>query len=164
MTDRKRVLKKSRPSFDDYIMEICHAVSRRATCLHRDQGAVIVMGKHVVSAGYNGAPPGITDCLQKQYCSKAKGLPCLAEGLHGESNAIIAAASAGIGIRGSLIYCIYSPCRVCCNMIKTAGITDVYFEEIYDGFPDGPFYLAELGIIVHCLKEVFLRGNSHGQT
>jgi dCMP deaminase len=153
MAERKRVLKKSRPTFDDYIMEICHAVSKRATCLHRDQGAVIVKDKHVISMGYNGAPPKVIDCLSKQYCSKSEGLPCLAEGLHGESNAIISAASAGISIRDSSIYCIYSPCRVCCNMIKTAGITDVYFEEVYDGFPEGPRYLISLSVSIHELAK-----------
>lgn len=154
----KETVRTSRPTIDEYFMQLAITASSRATCRHRWQGAVIVRDKRVISMGYNGAPPGVVDCLERQYCSKEKGLPCLAEALHGESNAIITAARYGIAVGGASIYCVFSPCRSCCNMIKTAGITDVYFEYIYDGFPMGLIYLAELGLIVHCLKDVYLKG------
>jgi len=143
--------KTSRVSFDSYIMKVCHVVALRATCRHREQGAVIVRNKRIISTGYNGAPPGVKDCLERGYCSKAEGLPCLAEGLHGESNAIVSAARDGIGVSGTVLYCVYSPCRTCCNIIKTAGILEVVFEEVYDGFPDGPCYLLNLGVEVRKL-------------
>ena len=139
--------KTSRIPFDDYIMLICHTVALRATCRHREQGAVIVRDKRIISTGYNGAPPDVIDCLERGFCSKAKGLPCLAEGLHGESNAIITAAREGIPVKGATLYCVYSPCRSCCNMIKTANIDHVIYEEVYDGFPEGPGYLLNLGIL-----------------
>ncbi len=136
----------SRISFDQYIMVICHAVAERATCLHRCQGAVIVRDKRIISTGYNGAPPGVKDCLERKYCRKSESLPCQAEGLHGESNAIITAATYGISVKGSILYCIYSPCRACCNMIKTAGIEQVVYEHIYEGFKEGPEYMQEIGL------------------
>lgn len=145
--------KTSRPSFNDYILDICHAVSKRSTCRHRDQGAVIVKGKRIISTGYNGAPSGVKDCLELGFCAKAEGEAigeaglCRAEGLHGESNAIISAAKAGISINRTIMYCIYSPCILCCNMIKNAGIVKVFYENVYSGFPIGPQYLeANLGI------------------
>ena len=138
--------KTTRIPFDEYIMEICHTVSLRATCRHREQGAIIIRNKRIISTGYNGAPPGVLDCLELGYCSKEKNNICLAEGLHGESNAIITAAREGINVNGSTMYCIYSPCKSCCNMIKTAGITGVIYEEVYSGYPYGPTYLADLGI------------------
>ena len=140
--------KTSRIPFDDYIMKICHAVAARATCRHREQGVVIVRNKRIISTGYNGAPPGVKDCLERGYCSKAGGLPCLAEALHGESNAIITAAKEGISVDGTTLYCIYSPCRGCCNMIKTAGIIEVVYGEVYDGFPEGMEYLESLRVKV----------------
>jgi len=146
MTDK--MIKTSRISFDEYIMQICHAVAARATCRHREQGAVIVRDKRIISTGYNGAPPGIKDCLELGYCSKEKDLPCLAEALHGESNAIITAAREGISVNNTTLYCVYSPCRSCCNMLKTAGITKVIYGNIYDGFPVGPYYLKCLGVKV----------------
>jgi dCMP deaminase len=142
----KTIDKTSRPSFDEYMFLICHAVASRSTCRHRDQGAVIVRDKRIISTGYNGAPPGIQDCLERGYCSKDSYLPCMAEGLHGESNAIITAAKEGISVKLSTLYCVYSPCRACCNMIRTVGIKEVVYEHIYDGFPSGPEYLWSLGI------------------
>lgn len=135
-----------RISFDEYAMAICHTAALRSTCRHRCQGAIIVKDRRIISMGYNGAPPGVKDCLERGYCSKAEGLPCLAESLHGESNAIISAAKTGISISGAHLYCVYSPCRSCCNMIKSAGITRVYYEDVYDGFPEGPEYLIQLGV------------------
>lgn len=146
------VQKESRISFDEYIMRICHAVAARATCRHREQGAVIVKKKRIISTGYNGAPPGVKDCLERGYCSKAEGLPCLAESLHGESNAIITAAKEGISVDGTTLYCVFSPCRGCCNMLRTAGIIEVVYEGVYDGFPDGPEYLGSLGVKVRMLE------------
>lgn len=140
--------KTTRISFDEYIMAICRVVALRATCRHRDQGVVIVRNKRIISTGYNGAPPGQKDCLELGYCSKAEGLPCLAEALHGESNAIITAAKEGISVDGTTLYGVYSPCRSCCNMMKTAGISEVVYGEVYDGFPGGPLYLESLGIKV----------------
>lgn len=150
-TVRQVTTKTSRISFDDYIMRICHAVAARATCRHREQGAVIVKNKRIVSTGYNGAPPNVMDCLGRGYCSKERNLPCLAESLHGESNAIITAAREGISVDGTTLYGVYSPCRGCCNMLKTAGIVEAVYEEVYDGFPEGPEYLESLGVKVRKL-------------
>ena len=141
--------KQSRISFDAYAMRICHTVALRATCRHRNQGAIIVKDRRIMATGYNGAPPGVKDCLERGFCSKEKGYECLAEGLHGESNAILSAAKAGVRIEGATLYCIYSPCRACCNMIKTAGIEIVVFERAYNKFPGGPRYLQLLGLKVY---------------
>ncbi len=138
--------KEDRIDFNQYAMRICRTVALRSTCRHRDQGAIIVKNKRIVSAGYNGAPPGIEDCLERGYCSKESDLPCLAEGLHGESNAIISAAKAGISVDGATIYCTYSPCRTCANMIKTVGVMAVYYEHVYTGYEEGPRYLNWLGV------------------
>jgi len=91
------------------------------------------------------------DCLERGYCSKIEDLPCLAEGLHGESNAIITAAREGISIDGATIYCVYSPCRCCANMMKVAGIVEVVYENMYSTYPEGPSYLESLGIKVRKL-------------
>lgn len=142
----------TRPTLDEYFMQLARAASSRATCRHRWQGAVIVKNKRVISMGYNGAPPGVADCLERGYCSKEKGLYCLAEGLHGESNAIITAAKEGISVNGAILYCIYSPCRSCCNMLKTAGIVEVVYEQVYTGYPEGPDYLYDLSVKVRKLE------------
>ena len=52
----------SRPSWEEYFMEIATLVAKRSTCLRRSVGAVIVKDKRVLSTGYNGAPSGVRHC------------------------------------------------------------------------------------------------------
>lgn len=142
--DIPRGIRTCRPNIDEYFLSVAEIAASRSTCRHRWQGAVIVKDKQIIATGYNGAPPNSIDCLQHEFCHKAEGLPCLAEGLHGESNAIISAAKNGISIDGATMYCVYSPCLSCCNMIKVAGIKCVVYREVYSNFPTGPAYLCTM--------------------
>lgn len=146
--------KASRPSFHQSMMDICITIAHRATCLHREQGAIIVKNRHILSTGYNGAPSGQPDCLAHKTCAKEISQPCRAEGLHGESNAIISAAKNGVCIDNSTMYCVFAPCQACCNMIKNAGITTVIYLQEYSGFPDSKNYLDRLGIEAHKLSSL----------
>ncbi len=89
---------RTRPSWDNYFLELASVVATRATCLRRKYGAVIVKDHRVVSTGYNGAPSGRTDCLERNYCwRKMNNIPhgtgyenC--KSVHAEVNAIIRAS------------------------------------------------------------------------
>ena len=48
----------TRPDWDTYFLNIALDVSKRATCLRRSYGAVIVKDNIIISTGYNGAPQG----------------------------------------------------------------------------------------------------------
>jgi len=146
-------MKTSRPTLDEYFIRITRIVASRSTCLHRDQGAVIVRDGRVLATGYNGAPPGQPHCIDLGNCAKEDGLGCRAEGLHGESNAIASAAKMGISVDGATVYCVYSPCEACCNLIKSAGIIEVKYVEVYDGFLGVLGYLEALGIKATKVKE-----------
>ncbi len=137
-----------RPSVDEYFLLLAQTASIRSTCRHRHQGAILVHDKCIVSAGYNGSPPGAPHCDELGRCVKDEGLACMAEGLHGESNAIVFAAKAGISTRRATLYSVYSPCSVCCNLIATAGITRVVYAVEYSTWPHGEEYLKKLGIEV----------------
>jgi len=130
----------SRLSLDDYFMEIAKVVAMRSTCRHRHQGVVLAKEKRIISTGYNGSAPGQPHCIDLD-CLKAQGAPCRAEGLHGESNAIASAALMGVSTRGATAYCLFSPCLACCNLLKSAGVVRVVYEEVYSGFLTGPDYL-----------------------
>jgi dCMP deaminase len=137
-----------RQSFDEYMLSMAELVGSRSTCRHRKQGAILVVDNRVISTGYNGSPPGIVHCTDLGYCMKADHGWCRADGLHGESNAILTAARLGIPVKGGTLYSTYSPCRVCCNMLKVAGVVRVVYSEVYENFKEGPSYLKELGIII----------------
>src|SRR5690606_13137912 len=57
----------SRPSWDEYFLEIAEAVSARADCSRRKVGAVIVSSdRRIVGTGYNGAPAGQPGCRSEE--------------------------------------------------------------------------------------------------
>lgn len=143
--------KTSRPDLDEYFLTLAKTAASRSTCRHRQQGTVLVRGDRVISMGYNGSPPGQLHCLDTD-CAKVNAGYCRAEGLHGESNAIASAAKMGISTDGAIAYCVYSPCRSCCNLLKSAGIVAVTYVEEYPGFPKVRDYLLDLGITPLWLK------------
>lgn len=128
----------TRPSWDEYFMQIAHLVKTRSTCLRRQVGAVIVKDKNILATGYNGAPSKIAHCIDIGCLREKLGIPSgerheICRGLHAEQNAIIQAALHGTSIKGSTLYCTNLPCIICTKMIINAGIERIIYE---DGYPD----------------------------
>jgi len=129
---------RPRPSWDEYFMEITRLVSSRSTCLRRRVGSVLVKDKHVLATGYNGAPKGVTHCIESGCLREEMGIPAgqrheICRGLHAEQNAIIQAAAHGVNISGADLYSTTMPCVICAKMLINAGICRVLFR---DGYPD----------------------------
>ncbi|MFH0875405.1 MAG: deaminase [archaeon] len=87
-----------RPSKDEYYLNIAAVVSKRATCLRRRFGAVIVSSSDkIIATGYNGAIRKAKDCLEIGKCMRnALGIPPgeryeLCKAFHAEQNALLAA-------------------------------------------------------------------------
>jgi len=117
-------------------MEITELVSKRSTCLRRKVGAIIVQDKRIFTTGYNGAPKGLPHCLEIGCLREEKEVASgerqeLCRGLHAEQNAIVQAASYGISIKGSILYCTTQPCVTCAKMIINAGIKRIIYQEKY---------------------------------
>jgi len=139
-----------RPSWQDYFMSITELVAQRATCTRRYVGAILVRDKRIISTGYNGAPSGISHCLDVGCLREQQGIPSgerheLCRGLHAEQNAIIQAALHGSSVVGATLYCTNMPCSICTKMLINAGITEVYYRE---GYADtlSASLMAEAGI------------------
>nr|WP_054691735.1 dCMP deaminase family protein [Geotalea toluenoxydans] len=138
-------------------MGITHLVAKRSTCLRRQVGAIIVKDKNILATGYNGAPSGVSHCLDVGCLREKLGIPSgerheLCRGLHAEQNAIIQAAKHGTGIEGSTLYCTTMPCIICSKMIINAGIKRIVFEM---GYPDqlAEEMIRESGIIVDSFQK-----------
>lgn len=126
----------TRPSWDEYFMDITRLVASRSTCLRRQVGAVIVKDKKILATGYNGAPSGLAHCLDIGCLREKMQIPSgqrheLCRGLHAEQNAIIQAAYHGVSIRGASLYCTNLPCIICTKMIINAGIKRIIYEQGY---------------------------------
>ncbi len=140
-----------RPSWDTYFMQIAHLVATRATCPRRSVGAIVVMDKHIVATGYNGAPAGLPHCppdgdknewprgcLMSGHCMRS---------LHAEQNCLLQAAKIGVSCDRSTMYVTCQPCNTCAKMIINAGIQRVVYEGDYpDDFSLELFRDSKLGV------------------
>ncbi len=127
----------SRPSWHVYFMGITELVATRSTCTRRKVGAIVVKDKQILCSGYNGAPAGVphcaeTGCLRLQLKVPSGEKHELCRGVHAEQNAIVQAASHGISLKGSVLYCTNQPCSICAKMIINTGIEKVYYTDGYD--------------------------------
>jgi len=138
----KVLLKKQlagRPTWDEYFLEVANLVAKRAMCMRRRVGAVLVKDKRILATGYNGPPSGITHC-QAAGCLREKlKVPSgqrheLCRGLHAEQNVFVQAALHGISVKDSILYVTNQPCIICAKMLINAGIKELV---IADGYPDG---------------------------
>jgi dCMP deaminase len=126
----------SRPTIDQYFMNMCHVVATRSTCLRNHVGTVITKDKQILSTGYNGAPVGVVNCLDIGCIRIQEGIPSgtrheKCKAVHAEQNAIIQAARHGVSIVGATLYCTHQPCILCTKMIINAGIKRVVYGQTY---------------------------------
>ena len=97
--------------WDHRFMEMAQLVSTWASCYQegRKVGAVIVKDKRVMTTGYNGAPAGVSTCVERGECLRKKlGIPSgtrheMCYAVHAEQNAIIQAAKLGVNIDSSTL-------------------------------------------------------------
>jgi dCMP deaminase len=142
-----------RPSWDEYFLEVAALVAKRATCLRRQVGAVLVRDKKILSTGYNGAPSGLEHCFEIGCIRQKLNIPSgqrheLCRGLHAEQNVLLQAALYGTSTKGSTLYITNQPCVICAKMLINAGIKEI---TIASGYPDALArdFLKEAKIKVH---------------
>ena len=125
-----------RPSWDEYFLEVAKLVAKRATCLRRQVGAVLVKDKKILATGYNGAPSGLEHCLDIGCIREKLKIPSgerheLCRGLHAEQNVLLQAALHGTSTKGSVLYVTNQPCVICAKMLINAGICEVAICGVY---------------------------------
>ncbi len=125
---KTKVPKESRPSWDEYFLDIAGVVSKRGTCDRARVGAVLVRDRFILATGYNGAAKGMPHCSEagheivEGHCVRT---------VHAEANAIVQAARLGKSIENSTLYLTISPCYDCFKMIVNAGIKKVVYKSFY---------------------------------
>ena len=124
----------TKPSWDDYFMELATVTKRRADCLRREVGCILVKDLRIMATGYNGTPHGIKDCskggclrCQKRHNGELESgrneESCVC--IHAEQNVIIQAAYLGLSTKGATLYSTTNPCSSCAKMLINAGIVRV---------------------------------------
>lgn len=122
----------TRPTKDQWFMEISEVTAKRATCPRRQVGAVIVDHKgYVLSTGYNGTPNGIAHCIDEPcegaHCASGSGLD-LCQALHAEQNAI---ARLKEPFAAETMYVTTAPCMSCTKLALATSIKRVVFKSDY---------------------------------
>ena len=149
----------SRPSWDEYFVDIMHSVGTRSTCDRGKSGCIIVKDKRIISTGYIGAPSGCAHCdeighemhtvvhedgTQSRHCIRT---------IHAEQNAISQAARFGISTSGATLYVKMTPCYTCAKMIINAGITRVVAENDYHAGERSKEIFKEAGVAFELLSD-----------
>jgi len=113
-----------RPSWDEYFMEVCNAIAKRATCDRGRSGCVIARDNQILATGYVGAPAGLLHCdevghqLKKTVHEEGSITQHCVRTVHAEQNAICQSAKRGVGIAGATLYCRMTPCRTCASLLS----------------------------------------------
>lgn len=124
-----------RKDWDEYFMDFAILAAARSGCLSRKVGCVIVKDNRVIATGYNAAPIGIQECVDRGSCLRKDSDSgtnlgyCFA--VHAEQNALAQCAKYGISCDGATLYVTTQPCSRCSKMIINSGIKEIVYLEPY---------------------------------
>jgi len=141
-----------RPTWDEYFMEVCDAISKRATCDRGRSGCVIAKNNQLLVTGYVGAPAGLPHCddvghqFKKMLHEDDSVTTHCVRTVHAEQNAICQAARLGVSLEGATLYCRMTPCRICAMLIINCGITRVMCQRQYHDAVDSESMLKAAGV------------------
>ena len=110
---------------DNFYMQIAKETAQLSYCKRLQVGAILVKDGNIVSFGFNGNLPGLTNS-----CEDTGGdtLPTV---MHAEANAIAKAARSTVSIDGATLYVTQSPCFDCSKFIIMSGVKRVVYGEEY---------------------------------
>lgn len=120
----------------DVFMKTAFIIAQKSKCVSHHVGAVIVKDNRIISMGYNGTPPGLTNCCEvfdtNNFSREEHHKWSSDNEVHAEMNAITFAAKRGDRLNGCDMYVTISPCNYCLKNIVMTGIKNVYYLYPYD--------------------------------
>jgi dCMP deaminase len=155
-------------------MKVAEVYSQLSSAERLKVGAVIVKEDTIIGIGYNGTPAGWNNvCEKKEYMNldaeelldesqiendwpledekNRYRLVTKDEVIHAESNAISKVAKSTNSTDGAHMFVTHAPCIHCAKLIYQAGITRVYYKEVYRN-DDGLKFLEKCGVKVLNIK------------
>jgi dCMP deaminase len=124
----------TRPTWDEYFINIVHQLKKRSTCSRRRFGAIVVNNKkEIVSTGYNGVVRGAEHCEEIGCIKDEMGVESgmghgICPAVHAEQNALI---QAGKEAEGATLYLNGFPCKICARLIVNSGIKRLIMSGDY---------------------------------
>ena len=109
----------------DAYMDVAERFAQLSSAKRLHVGAVVVKDHRIISIGYNGTPAGWDNvCEDDSFRTKP-------EVIHAEANAISKLARDGESGSGSTVFCTHAPCIECAKLIYGAGVSKVYYRDVY---------------------------------
>lgn len=109
----------TRPTWDQWYLELAAFIARRSRDPSTKVGAVIVRPDRTqASFGYNDFPRGVRHDAER-YADREWKLPVI---VHAETNALLNARES---VTGYTLYCTWHPCARCAALIVQSGISCV---------------------------------------
>lgn len=126
----------TRPTWDQYFIDIAKLTSKRSNCIKRKVGCVVVKDTRIMSLGYNGTPKGMLNCFSGgcNRCNNSANTAghhldvCMC--LHAEENALLFLSKGDL--LDSTLYVTLFPCVGCTKKIIQCGIKRIVYLETYN--------------------------------
>jgi dCMP deaminase len=128
-----------RPSLDHIMMELAHSIAKRSHDPKHRVGCVVTdqAREKVLAFGYNGGAKGQTN--QRDSMEEGK-----SGFIHAEVNALV---KCDYSVPNKVVFLTLSPCNVCAKLLVNAGVSEVYYSEVYD---HRALEILTAGGIIHC--------------
>lgn len=154
-------------------LDVAERFAQLSSAKRLQVGAVIVKDHRIISIGYNGMPAGDDNCCEAvlpvpdhtpfdQFVKWDAAQSCYVrlttkpEVIHAEANAIAKLARSSESGLESIMFITHAPCIECAKMIYGAGITKVYYRNVYR-CDAGVGFLQNHGVEVHHSQVVAYR-------
>ncbi|CAH3132827.1 unnamed protein product [Pocillopora meandrina] len=137
-----------RSTWVEYYRDVAFCVSMRSKDPSLQVGCVTVHPKslRILSAGYNGFPPGTPNKEENWRKGTKDDLV-----VHAEANAVLLAGQADL--EGSIAFVTMYPCRECAKMLITKGVRKVYYLSLKKKYQaDSTAIFKEAGVEVVPIK------------
>ena len=123
-----------RDDWNTYFMKMAVLASERSTCLRRKVGAVAVKDNRVLCTGYNGSPSGLVHCDEIGCVREENKIPSgqryeLCMSIHAEQNLVVQAATSGVSLVGSTIFCTDFPCEICAKLLVGCKVERIFYRN-----------------------------------
>jgi len=144
-----------KPNIDSVMMKTAINFASLSYAKRKKVGAVLSRNGRIIACGYNGTIPGADNNCEEECphchgtgfrhqmlefggeteigCSKCGGTGLVTSEfvLHAEQNILTFCNRQGLKTDSCKLYVTMAPCKTCSKLIVSAGITKVFYNEVY---------------------------------